>query len=272
MRDKIKKSLPETDPETGKVRNPTQSPLVQIFREERDNLTKPATAQGAYAGTVKSVIQPIVHELGQAIESQSPEFAKAQQIYRDTSPAIDSAKWMQDLKLTDAGGRFTLAKVKNALDNAKKAKGGNSLNKAKSLDPSQIETLQNLHDNLARREEVMRASMPRGSNTAQNFMAQADMNTALGRANHLLGGKGPEMVGSAGGAMLGSAFGAPGAGAFLGDLGVRGLKNKSALRQAATTNKLETFMTDPQAYKEYLLNRSSDTFAHRLMGNLLKNP
>lgn len=273
LKDKINKALPSVDEETGKAKNPTQSPLIQIFREERDNLTKPATAQGAYAGTVKSVIQPIVHELGAAIESQSPEFAQAQNIYRTQSPAIDAAKWLQNLKLTDAGGRYTLAKVKNALDNAKKAQGTPGNNKAKSVSPQQLNILQNLHDDLMRREKPMIESMDRGSPTKQNLLAEAQLDSRLTQADNLLtGGKGVEIGGSMLGATLLAPFGAPATGAYLGNVGARLTKLGSEKRAVNANAKLEKFMLDPQAYKNYLLNSGKDNYSTRFLNKMFVKP
>ncbi len=272
IKTKIENALPSTDEATGKTRNSTQSPLVQIYREERDNLQKPATAQGAYAGTVKSVIQPIVKELGGAIESQSEPFAKAQQAYRDISPTIESAKWLQGLKLTDASGRFTLAKVKNALENAKRLQGSSALHPAKSLTSNQMDVLQNIHDDLLRRENVARASMPRGSNTVQNSLASAELGTKLGKTHALLGTNIPEVVGSGVGAGVGSLVGMPGVGAFGGDIAARFIRSASQKRNAAAVNALENYVLNPEQYKQYLLNSSKDTFANRFQKNLLTQP
>ena len=285
IKDKIKGALPTTEnaptglldangkPITApKAKNATQSPLVQIYREERDNLQKPASSDGAYAGTVKSVIQPIVSKLGDAIESQSPEFAKAQQIYRDMSPKIDAAQWLQGLKLTDASGRFTLAKVNNALQNANKMRSANGLNSAKSLTADQMENLTKLRDDLQRRESVARASMPRNSTTTQNNIATDALNSGLAsKANNLMGGHVPSTLGAGVGAGIGSLFGAPNVGAMFGEMAGRNIGNAAAGRSAASSAALKNYLLNPEAYKQYLSNQVNNTFADRLSKNLFNH-
>lgn len=250
-------------------KNPTQSPLIQIYREERDNLQKPATAQGAYAATVKSTIQPIVHSLGEAIEGQSPNFAKAQQIYRDISPKINAANWLQGLKLTDATGRFTLAKVKGALDNAKRMQNSPGINAAKNLTPDQMGVLQNLHDDLLRREGVARASMPRNSTTIQNEIAQRALNSGLlGKANKLMGGNIPQAAGAGAGSFLGGMFGLHSLGAIGGELLGRKLSQSVSGRAEEASGHLQNYLINPENYKNYLAGKLNDTYLSRLKGNI----
>lgn len=240
----------------GKTTNPTQSPLIQIYREERDALQKPATAQGAYAGTVKSVIQPIVSDLGDALESQSPEFAKAQQAYRTISPQIDAAQWLQGLKLTDATGKFTLAKVNNALQNAQKMRSANGVNSAKSLTNAQMSTLQSLRDDLLRRENVQRASMPRNSATIQNNIATNAINGGL--VNKLTSGNIPAFLGTGAGNIVGSFFGSPTMGGLLGELGGAALKGIKSRKSAAAKETLQNFLMNPEDYKQHLLTQGAN--------------
>lgn len=270
IKKKIEGALPsDIETESGtKTRNPTQSPLIQIYREERDNLQKPSTAEGAYAATVKSVIKPIISSLGDAIESQSEPFAKAQQTYREISPKIDAAQWLQGLKLTDATGRFTLAKVNNALQNAQRLQSSNGLNSAKNLTSEQMTTLTNLRDDLLRRENVARASMPRGSNTAQNLLSSPKGGVSNSAAN-LLNEHVPSWVGASGGAALGSMIGWPTAGAAVGEILTNALKGGGQKRQAAATNALQNFVLDPETYKNYLMDAHKNSYLDRLKGNLL---
>jgi hypothetical protein len=91
----------------------------------------------------------------------------------------------------------------------------------------------------------------------------------MGHANHLLGGKGAELVGSGLGMAAGSLVGHPTGGAFMGDLGVRGIKSSSARRMAKADAALGNFMLNPQAYKQFLLESQQNSFSNRLMKNLL---
>lgn len=269
---KIQNALPVVDETGAVVKNKTQSPVVQIYREERDNLQKPATADGAYAATVKSTIQPIVQELGQAIESQSEPFAKAQQVYRDISPKINAAEWMQGLKLTDGTDRYTLAKVNNAYENAVRQQNAPGLNAAKNLTAEQMTTLKNLRDDLARRENVARASMPRNSTTIQNEIWNKALNQGVaGKVNKLTGGNAAG-VGALGGGYLGSMVGWPSVGAFLGEhIGSKvGLGGKA--RATNATANLQNYLINPETYKQYLLDSQNNNWMNRFQGNLLSKP
>jgi hypothetical protein len=255
-----------------KAKNPTQSPLIQIYREERDKLAKKAGQEGAYADAVKTAIQPVHRELGKAIESQSPDFAKAQQTYRDISPKIKTAEWLQGLKLTDNTGRYTLNKVQNALQNTKKLMASSGRNAAQNVTPEQLEVLQNLHDDLLRREEAARAGDTRGSNTVQNALTHVDMQSNLGKANELAGGNAPELAGSLIGGGIGSAVGAPYMGAAVGDMAARYIKGSSAKRMESAKNLLRDFTINPENYKQYLIDSQNNHFLNRFSNNLLKNP
>lgn len=233
---------------------------------DKKNLNNP---EGRQASRELNIVKQALDE---AIEKATPGYKQYLDNYSKASAKIDAAEWLQGLKLTDAGGNYTLAKVKNALENAKKLQGSHGINDAKHLTKNQMETLQNLHDDLSRRETPVRTSGSRNSWTKQNLYAEQEINSLMGTANHLMGGKGPELIGSVGGAMLGRSMGAPGAGAFLGDLGARGIKAASAKIKAAADAKIEEFVLNPESYKNYLLNRSGDTYGNRLVENLLKKP
>lgn len=246
--------------------------LYRSVKHEIEDMMDKKDLNNAEGRQASGELKQVKEVLDKVIEKATPGYAKYLDNYSSASAKIDAAKWLQSLKLTDVGGRYTLAKVRNALDNAKKLQSSRGLNEAKHITPDQMEILQNLHDDLLRRENPARASMPRGSPTVQNLLTEADVNSALGQANHLMGGKGPEMIGSGAGLALGAMVGHPTAGAFLGDLGVRAFKNASARKTVAANANLEEFMLNPESYKEYLINRSGDTYVDRLQRNLLQNP
>lgn len=209
--------------------------------------------------------------LDKTIDKASPGFQKYLDNYSNASSKIDAARWLQGLKLTDASGRYTLAKVKNALDNAKKLKNSPGINEAKNLTNDQVSILQNLHDSLHKRDTVANASMPRGSPTVQNALTSVDMNSKLGKTNQLLGGNVPEMLGSAAGAAAGTVIGWPGGGSFIGNMLGRQFKGAGNARNVKAENALQNFVLNPESYKQHLLN-PGPTFIERLQDNLLKNP
>lgn len=239
---------------TPKFNNVTQSPLIQIYRETRDNLNKPSQQQGAYGATVKSVIQPINSALGDALEAQSPSFAEGQQTYRDSSPAITAAKYLQNLNLKDAQGNFTLQKVNNAYENTIKLRNtAPTTHPANSLSDAQLAALKNLRDDL-RVESNSNKGMPPGSNTVQQLASTNKLNMLLGKTSPTIAGKiSNETIGSAVGGAAGGMLGIPGTGAFLGDLGGRFASRISDTHRANALNRLEQMMSDSQTYKNSLL-------------------
>ncbi len=111
IRKSITGSLPKTtskkiglDPVTGKpimsekTTNPSQGGLVQLYRELRDRSAKIAEIDGAYPSAVRGVVKPIVRDLGQSLESQSPSLKAANDVFRQLSPEIEQMQLLQDIK------------------------------------------------------------------------------------------------------------------------------------------------------------------------------
>lgn len=258
--------------DTGKLENDPETLYKSVQKQIADLLDKKDLSNSSGRQASRELLQ-VKEVLDKTIDQASPGFQKYLDNYSSASTKIDAARWLQGLKLTDVTGRFTLAKVKNALDNAKRLQNTPGIHEAKGVTPAQIDVLQNIHDDLLRRENVARASMPRGSNTNQNELMNNAMNSSLaGKANTLMGGNGHEIVGSAIGSTLGSALGLPGVGSFVGNMAGRGLKNNRAQKSAAATNRLQDFTLNPENYKQYLLDQTNNTYINRLMSATLKNP
>lgn len=229
---------------------------------DKKNLNNPEGRQASYElNQVKQVLDDV-------IEKATPGYKKYLDNYREASAKIDASQWLQDLKLTDAGGKYTLAKVKNALENAKSQRKDRGIQDAKHLTKDQMETLQNLHDDLLKREQPMRESMDRGSPTKQNLLAEAGMQSKLGATNAILGVPSPEMAGVMAGSALSKITGIPG-GAYLGSLAGRYSNYKSGQRTQAANQSIENFILNPKEYKEYLLKGSDETYSKRFLNKLL---
>ena len=153
--------------------NLTQGGLIQLYRETRDKAQKISELDGAYPAAVSGVIKPIVHDLGQLLEKQSPNFKKANDAYRALSPEINRMQILQDLKnkvsLTAAPdvrtGYEFLSQPK--LTSALRDVDGEL---AKTLTPEQLDQLNNVRLDAERSASLnarnIRAS---GSDTAQNL-------------------------------------------------------------------------------------------------------
>lgn len=241
-----------------KAKNQTQSPLIQIYREERDQLAKTADKEGAYGNTVATAIQPIWHDLGVAIESQSPPFAKAQQTYRETSPAIEAARYLQGLRLTDASGRMTLGSVNNIAEGLPKLlNSAPSYHAVRSLSPEQIQGIMNLREDL-RTDAISGKGKAFGSNSAQNVEAANKLNKLYPGTGIQTNRFTPEGIGATLGAGVGGyLFGGGGAaaGAYLGGSVGHSVGKVVDVRRENALTTLNKNMMDAQAYKNMLLQK-----------------
>jgi hypothetical protein len=221
--------------------NPTQSPLVQVFKEERDKAADDAIGEDAYANAVKTHVQPLIKQLGTALESQSEPFAKAQNLYRNLSPAINSRAWLQDLDLKDKFGNLSLSKVNNAYENALSLRSSDGINGAKDLSDTQLQTLKNIRDDLQRRDATIKLG-----NSVKSTNALQQPPSLIRKTIHEVIGAG---VGAGTAALTG---GNPLMGAIAGGTTVRGLENIAAKKSLATANALKNYTLNPENYKNYL--------------------
>lgn len=230
----ITKELPKS--------NPTQSPLVQVFKEERDKAADDAIGEDAYANAIKTHVQPLIRQLGTALESQSEPFAKAQNLYRTLSPEINSKKWLQGLDLKDNLGNFSLSKVDNAYENALSLRNSDGINPAKDLSDTQLQTMKNIRDDLQNRKRTKDLG---NSVNVPNVLQQSP--SLVRKVIHEGIGAG---VGAGAAALTG---GNPWIGALFGGTTMRGLESGAAKKAAATGSSLTNFVLNPEQYKNYLM-------------------
>lgn len=203
LKNKIKGSLPSMEAQnTGLLdstgtpitkpafSNVTQSPLVQIFKETRDNLIKKGDQPGAYGATVRGVIQPVNQMLGEALESQSPVLRQANQKFRDLSMPINQMENMQgiykhlQIGTPDAGGYFTLSPTK-AANLFKEGQWNTDYNGwqplEKALSPEQYQALHSVNQDLTRANLVNNPAVKAvGSETFANLASANALNKATG--------------------------------------------------------------------------------------------
>lgn len=133
-----------------------------------------------------------------AMEKLSPTYAEARTAYAKMSQPINAMETLQGLKITDAQGNITLAKVKNALDGLKKQIGSAGSNPAKSLTADQIGVLESIHDDLLRQAALSKGKSV-GSNTFQNIATDEILSAALpGKLGGFAKDKAGGIVGQAG--------------------------------------------------------------------------
>lgn len=150
-----------------------QGGLVQLYRELRDRAAKVSELEGAYPSAVRGVVRPIVRDLGQSLEIQSPALKAANDTFRKLSPEIEQMQLLQDIKqrasLTASPdirtGQEFLSQPK--LSGLLRDSTGEI---ADTLTPAQIKQLQNVAADAERSAALnARNVRPSGSDTAANL-------------------------------------------------------------------------------------------------------
>lgn len=134
-----------------------------------DLLDPKASSDKRGAQLATSQLMAVKGELDSAIQKVAPGFKEYLADYSAMSKPIDEQKYLQSLKMTDARGNITLARVQSALDRIQTQKGANGSNKAKSISDSTLEDLKSLRDDLKRAGNID-LGKARGSDTAQNLV------------------------------------------------------------------------------------------------------
>lgn len=123
------------------------------------------------------------------MERISPAYKEAKATYAEMSKPINQMEVLQGLRLTDAKGNMTLAKVQNAIDGLQKAAAAPGVRAQKDITAAQLGTLQTIRDDLLRQSNLA-AGKSAGSNTFQNIATDNVMSTMLpGKIGEVVGGK-----------------------------------------------------------------------------------
>lgn len=113
------------------------------------------------------------------MEKLSPEYGEARVTYAQMSQPINAMESLQGLRLTDAQGNITLAKVQNALRGLEANRQAPGVSAAKSVTDEQMRTLEAIRDDLLRQSNLgLGRSI--GSNTFQNLATDNILNSFLG--------------------------------------------------------------------------------------------
>lgn len=161
------------------------------------------------------------------MENLSPDYALARNAYAGLSKDVNAMEALQGLKLTDAQGNITLAKVKNAIDGLERQIASPGISNAKSISAEQLNVLRAINDDLLR-QAALGKGRSIGSNTFQNIATDQIIGSMLpGR----LGGLAQSKVGGAVGQLGRLAYSGP---------------------NEAIRNRLADLMLDPQAAQKVL--------------------
>lgn len=133
--------------------------------------------QAGKGGQVKA-LKATQNKLVDVMEKLSPDYAEANATYAAMSQPVNAMEALQGLKLTDAQGNVTLAKVKNAIEGLEKLRSAPGVNPAKSITDEQLGVLRALHEDLLRQSNLG-AGRSIGSNTFQNIATDNILSTML---------------------------------------------------------------------------------------------
>jgi hypothetical protein len=199
------------------------------------------------AGGEVEALQSTKAKLLNVMETLSPDYAEARTTYAEMSKPINAMESLQGLKLTDAQGNITLAKVQNAIRGLEQARSAPGANAAKSVTEDQLRTLSAIRDDLLRQSNIG-AGRSIGSNTFQNLATDNILNSMAGNTLSRLADK----TGVAG------ALGQVGRLAYSGP-------------NEAIRNRLVDMMLDPQLAQQALTNAPQLAGPNRFM-RIASNP
>lgn len=228
----------ETNPET----------LYNSVRKQIGDLLDARMAASNPAGLQASrELLAVRDALDQDIAAAAPGFGQYLADYASASKPINAMEFLQGLKLTDAQGNVTLAKVQNAIANITKQRGAAGSNGAKAVNQAQLDALTSIRDDLLRAANSG-AGKSIGSNTFQNLATNNILENALpGPVRALVGGaNGP--VGTAAGKVGNLIYGGA---------------------NEAIQNRLLDMMMNPQSGLAALQNVRSNQLTGPLGGNAL---
>jgi hypothetical protein len=161
-------------------------PALHDVKTVIDDRISEAVRRGA--GGEAQALQATKDKLLDVMEKLSPDYATARQTYAEMSKPVNAMEVLQGLKLTDAQGNMTLAKVQGALSNLEKAANAPGANNAKSVSGEQMETLRAIRDDLLRQSNLSKGKSI-GSNTFQNIATDNILNSLAGNTLSNVAGK-----------------------------------------------------------------------------------
>jgi hypothetical protein len=159
------------------------------------------TAKTAMGRNASGAVMDMRDRLAAELAEVSPLYGNARQTFAEMSQPINAMESLQGLRLTDARGNMTLAKVQNSIAALERARSAPGVDAAKSVSKEQLDTLYAIRDDLLR-QDSLGAGRSVGSNTFQNIatnnllsellpgplsaLAQSKVGGVLGQAGRLI--------------------------------------------------------------------------------------
>lgn len=155
-------------------------------------------AKSAMGRNASGAVMGMRDKLAEELAKVSPLYGNARQTFAEMSQPINAMESLQGLKLTDARGNITLAKVQNALLGLQHARSEPGAHAAKSISDEQLQTLTAIRDDLLRQDRLGLGKSV-GSNTFQNIATDNILSTLMpGKVGGAIGGRIGGVVGQVG--------------------------------------------------------------------------
>jgi hypothetical protein len=162
-----------------------------------DDMLEPS-ATNSLARNAKSGLMDTKSKLMDEIEKLSPQYGTARGVFQDMSQPVNAMEALQGLRLTDAQGNITLAKVKSAMEGLERSRNAPGVHPAKSIDDEQMKALEAIHADLLR-QASLGSGRSVGSNTFQNIATNNILSALLpGRLGEVAVGKVGGLLGQVG--------------------------------------------------------------------------
>lgn len=155
-------------------------------------------AKSAMGRNASNAVMDMRDKLADELAGISPLYGAARNTFADMSKPINAMESLQGLRLTDAQGNITLAKVKNAIEGLERKRAAPGVDAAKSITDEQLKTLRAIHDDLLRQANTG-LGRSAGSNTYQNIATDNILGTMLpGKLGGAVTGRLGSVVGQVG--------------------------------------------------------------------------
>lgn len=141
-----------------------------------DNQIGQAIRSGS--NTDARILLGVKDKLGDLLNTISPKYAEASAKFAEMSKPVNQMEFLQGLRLTDAQGNMTLAKVQNAIKSIEQKASESGVNGAKTLSNEQLAALRNIRDDLLRQSNL-NLGRSAGSNTFQNIATNNILSSLL---------------------------------------------------------------------------------------------
>lgn len=160
------KGVMQTDPEQ----------LYGIRQHINDIISPKAAGTASDARQAARELMTVKASLDPVIEQGAPGFTSYIKQYEELSKPINGMQYLQNLQLTDAGGKIQLGRLNTAINGLERQQKLPGARPADSVTDDQLDQLRALRDDF-RRDGKQQQGKSLGSNTAQNLGTNGVMST-----------------------------------------------------------------------------------------------